>query len=333
MKISPITSFYGTQYKKEQFKTPEKGCVSQNTGINFPGYNDYMLSFGARVDKGVDRFYETNKDRMPQTVKIYIESLDDKSKVSPLEAQQKAYELLEIAQSVEDIKNAYSDEQLFKDLINPLESRATRGILNSLKENDELLKLSGQGVLKDKSNLTVYLVKKVFLENKTVDVNQLDININDEETSDSTSKNEDANILQFMIYQKSKALKHKKLQDLTQQEFAIQQLDNELVFQNKQVHKLKNAISQLEKSIEEDEQTKEKLQSENQYLTSDERVKNLNDIDTLNANIQNKHLQIDQAKNNIDKVKEKIEVIQLKKEDVQNGVFDFQKPVEVEIKK
>lgn len=96
---------------------------------------------------------------------------------------------------------------------------------------------------------------------------------------------------------------------------------------------MKNAISQLEKSIEEDEQTKEKLQSENQYLTSDERVKNLNDIDTLNANVQNKHLQIDQAKNNIDKVKEKIEVIQLKKEDVQNGVFDFQKPVEVEIKK
>ena len=106
MKISPITSFYGTQYKKEQFKTPEKGYVSQNTGINFPGYNDYMLSFGARVDKGLDRFYETNKDRMPQTVKNYIESLDDKSKVSPLEAQQKAYELLEIAQSVEDIKNA-----------------------------------------------------------------------------------------------------------------------------------------------------------------------------------------------------------------------------------
>ena len=173
----------------------------------------------------------------------------------------------------------------------------------------------------------------IEVENKTVDVNQLDININDEETSDSTSKNKDANILQFMIYQKSKALKHKKLQDLTQQEFAIQQLDNELVFQNKQVHKLKNAISQLEKSIEEDEQTKEKLQSENQYLTSDERVKNLNDIDTLNANVQNKHLQIDQAKNNIDKVKEKIEVIQLKKEDVQNVVFDFQKPVEVEIKK
>ena len=173
----------------------------------------------------------------------------------------------------------------------------------------------------------------IEVENKTVDVNQLDININDEEQNDLTSKNEDANILQFMIYQKSKALKHKKLQDLTQQEFAIQQLDNEIVFQNKQLHKLKNAISQLEKSIEEDDQTKEKLQNENQYLTSDERVKNLNDIDTLNANVQNKHLQIDQAKNNIDKVKEKIEVIQLKKEDVQNGVFDFQKPVEVEIKK
>lgn len=194
MKISPITSFYGTQYKKEQFKTPEKGYFSQNTGINFPGYNDYMLSFGARVDKGLDRFYETNKDRMPQTVKNYIESLDDKSKVSPLEAQQKSYELLEIAQSVEDIKNAYPDEQLFKDLINPLESRATRGILNSLKENDELLKLSGQGVLKDKSNLTVYLVKKVFLENKTVDeINQdLEKDLDDDFKADFKFKNKNS---------------------------------------------------------------------------------------------------------------------------------------------
>ncbi|MCJ0583964.1 hypothetical protein MMJ10_11935, partial [Enterococcus cecorum] len=36
----------------------------------------------------------------------------------------------------------------------------------------------------------------IEIENKTIDVNQLDININDEETSESTSKNEDANILQ-----------------------------------------------------------------------------------------------------------------------------------------
>ena len=37
-----------------------------------------------------------------------------------------------------------------------------------IKEDAELLELSGEGVLKDKSNLTVYLLKKIFLENKTL---------------------------------------------------------------------------------------------------------------------------------------------------------------------
>ncbi len=194
MKISPINSFQVPQYKKEVKQNSSVKNFPQNNPINPLGYNDYLLSFGARVDKGLERFYDTNKDRMPQTVRDYIENLDDKSKYSPLEAQKNAYEKLESAQTIEDIKKAYPQEKLFENLINPIDSHATRGILNSIRENDELLKISDQGVLKDKSNLTVYLVKKIFLEDKTIEeINQdLDKDLDEDFKADFKFKNKDS---------------------------------------------------------------------------------------------------------------------------------------------
>ena len=87
MKISPINSFQVPQYKKEVKQNSSVKNFPQNNPINPLGYNDYLLSFGARVDKGLERFYDTNKDRMPQTVRDYIENLDDKSKYSPLSSK------------------------------------------------------------------------------------------------------------------------------------------------------------------------------------------------------------------------------------------------------
>ncbi len=152
-------------------KTPQK-IVQANPEGDFElrsKFNDHLMSFGARVDKGLERFYDTNKDRMPLTLRRYVESIDDKSRLSPLEAQKRAFASLNNAKNAQDIKKAFSDEPLFQNLINPLESRAKRGILQSARENDELLAFSGQGVLKNRENLTVYLVKKVFLEAKTVE--------------------------------------------------------------------------------------------------------------------------------------------------------------------
>ncbi len=193
MKIYPITHFYKAQNLPES-KNKNPKIEPNNTNTLPLGYNDYLLSFEARVDKGLERFYNVNKDRMPETVRTYIESLDDKSKQTPLEAQKNAFELLEISQSIEDIKSAYPDESLFDSLINPTESKATRGILNSVRENNELLELYNQGVLKDKSNLTVYLIKKIFLENKTIaEINKdLDKDLNEDFKTDFKSGNNDA---------------------------------------------------------------------------------------------------------------------------------------------
>lgn len=127
------------------------------------------ISFEARVDKGLQRFYEFNIRRMPSTVKNYIETLPDKSLYTPLGAQRNAFSKLLYAKNAEDIKKLYPEEDLFKNIVNPDSSKATRGILGIFRENRELLELCGQGILADNENLTVYLIKKIFLEGKTLD--------------------------------------------------------------------------------------------------------------------------------------------------------------------
>lgn len=178
--ITTITSFNRFQnnidnkLQEQSLETQSSGQQPQKTAVSnplqiMPRFNDHLLSFGARVDKGLERFYETNKDRMPITVSRYVESLEDKTALTPLEAQKRAFNRLEDAKTAQDIKKAYSNKELFTDLINPSDSKAKRGILNAVKENEELLALDGKGILKSDENLTVYLVKKVFLEGKTVE--------------------------------------------------------------------------------------------------------------------------------------------------------------------
>ena len=157
-------------------------------------FNDHLISFGARVDKGLERFYDVNKERMPIPVRRYIEGLDDKSRLTPMEAQRRAFYKLENANTIDEIKEAYSDDKLFDNLINPSDSKAKRGVLASIKENEELLALSNQSALKSNENFTVYLVKKVFLEAKTVDeINQdLENDLNPDFKADFKFKNPDS---------------------------------------------------------------------------------------------------------------------------------------------
>lgn len=172
MNISPVSSLY--KFSNTNKTNDKKSSVPAMHFTTAPfelksRFNDHLISFGARVDKGLDRFYEANKERMPITVSRYVDALVDKTALSPMEAQRRAFGALENAQSVKDIKKAFPAEELFQNLINPSETKATRGLLNTIKENEELLELYNQGVLKDKTNLTVYLVKKIFLEAKTID--------------------------------------------------------------------------------------------------------------------------------------------------------------------
>ena len=87
------------------------------------------ISFEARVDKGLERFYNVNSEKMPKTVKTFIENLDDKKAFTPLRAQAAAFAALVGIGSVAEIKENFPEEELFANLIDVDSSHATRGVL------------------------------------------------------------------------------------------------------------------------------------------------------------------------------------------------------------
>ena len=196
MRIEHISTI-NTQIRRKETTAAKKQNTPSKTEDSHllqSKFNDHLIAFKSRVDKGLDRFYEANKNRMPLTVRRYVSALEDKSLLTPAQAQQRAFTKLNDAKNVHDIKNYFPDEELFSDLIEPENSKATRGILQSFKENAELLALSGDSILKDNSDFTVYLVKKVFLETKTIDeINKdLENDLNEDFKADFKFKNKDA---------------------------------------------------------------------------------------------------------------------------------------------
>ena len=144
---------------------------------NYSKHSTVSPVFMARVDKSMIRFYDFNKDIMPLTVKNYIETLKNINIVTPIEAQTKAFEYLAIADTIDDIKAVYDKEPLFKNLINTEDSKAPTGLIKSINENKDILALDNQNILKNENNLTIYLLKKIFLELKTIDEINKDIEL------------------------------------------------------------------------------------------------------------------------------------------------------------
>lgn len=171
MKIQKIISynFYKNNKKTEKNERFDQTNNQQETKsyTTTPFYNN--IAFEARVDKGLVRFYETNAERMPKTVKTYIESLVDKTSKTPLQAQASAFAGLIGLTSVLAIKEKFPEEDLFQELKEPSESKATRGILGIYRQNKELLELCQKDILANGENLTTWLVKKIYLDGKTID--------------------------------------------------------------------------------------------------------------------------------------------------------------------
>lgn len=172
MQIQKISSFFNINNRiknnPESTKSEEpKAYVSMPNNITFE----------ARVDKGLVRFYEANAEYMPRTLKTYIENLADKSSKTPRQAQAAAFGALAGVVTVAGIKSLFpEDEELFANLKEPGEIKSTRGILGVFRENRELLEMCDQSILKNKENFTVWLVRKVFMESKTLDEINQDFN-------------------------------------------------------------------------------------------------------------------------------------------------------------
>ncbi len=134
-------------------------------------YKDYNINFGARLNRTPEDFYaqKFNIDNMPETVKKYLfEDFEERRHMPPAQLQREAFEYLKLADSVNDIKDMYPEEPLFANLKELDDVKPSQGILLLLKWDSQT---SQTPIFKDKSikDLTVYLLRKVYLEGKTID--------------------------------------------------------------------------------------------------------------------------------------------------------------------
>ena len=156
------------EHKSNQTSTPVTNAYGEKRTF---AYRDYSINFTERLNRTPENFYaqEFNINNMPHRVKTYLfENFDERQHMPPAQLQREAYQFLALVDNVEEVKELYEDEPLFKDLKSLDDTKPSKGILLLLKWDKQT---SNTPIFKDKSNkdLTVYLLKKVYLEGKTLD--------------------------------------------------------------------------------------------------------------------------------------------------------------------
>lgn len=154
-------------------KEKEYSQTIANTQQNYMSIytkSNFTPTFGERLHRTPENFYaqKFNQDNMPKTVKEYLyKDFSEHHHMPPAQLQREAFEYLKIADTIDDVKSTYPEEPLFQSLRSVNETKPSTGILLLLKWDAQT---SNTPIFKDKENkdLTVYLLKKVYLEGKTI---------------------------------------------------------------------------------------------------------------------------------------------------------------------
>lgn len=170
MKISAITSI---KYNNQQYhiqNTASKAPQTLQSGVYNPiYYKDYnvQISFGKRSPED---FYsqDFNRDNMPETMRNYLnEKPAERSKIAPVQLMQEAFDGLDAASTVDDIKELFPNEPKFKKLRPANYTGAKVGILKKINDIKSMQE-TPEPLFKDGcDDLTTYLVKKIYLEGET----------------------------------------------------------------------------------------------------------------------------------------------------------------------
>ena len=170
MKITAINSIKYTNNQQYNKNTAAKTPQGLQRGVYNPVfYKDYnvQISFGKRSPED---FYsqDFNKNNMPETMKTYLYAkFDERSKIAPVQIMQEAFDGLESAATVDDIKEFFPNESKFQKLRPANYNNAVSGVLKKIKEI-KAMQDAPEPLFKDGTDdLTTYLVKKIYLEGKT----------------------------------------------------------------------------------------------------------------------------------------------------------------------
>ena len=183
MRISQVS--YYTQLKSNQQVKKQEVATNpvvrqETTGI--PGlyaYRDYNISFGARLFRTPQNFYEQefNEQNMPKSLHEYIyETVDPgfKRSIPPAQAMKEVFGKISEAKNLDGVREMFPNEPLFKNLSATPKRKSREGLLgmiNLLKEDpsyaDKTLFKNG------KNDLGMYILKKIYIEGKTLkEINQ-----------------------------------------------------------------------------------------------------------------------------------------------------------------
>ncbi len=169
MKVLSINSVFFSpkkaqpqKYKANQADNNLKINDNNSNRFNYP--KNYRPYFGARLNRTPENFYEQdfNIQNMPATVKeLLLKDLENKKK-RPMELQREAFADLELCWNIKDVMDVFPNEPLMQNLETLETIRPTHGYLCDLR----ILGAKNNTVLKSGEDLTVYLLKKIYLQGK-----------------------------------------------------------------------------------------------------------------------------------------------------------------------
>ena len=146
----------------------------ENRMYNPIAYRDYDITFGARLFRTPENFYEQdfNEKGMPKSLHRYIYEgfdTDFRRTIPPSQAMKEVYGSLKFAQNLDMVKQIYPDEPLFADLHSTPSKKAREGVLGELALMRSDAEYQEKSLFKNgKDDLGLYILNKIYIEGKTL---------------------------------------------------------------------------------------------------------------------------------------------------------------------
>lgn len=162
--FTPLISRKANNHKNINNQTPQDNRTQYNN--LFEGYRDFNISFTAQLNRTPANFYQFNKANLPDSMADYLNGdYEDRKNIPPAQMMKIVYGDINNADTLDDVREYYSDEPLFANLTDSPNRKAKKGLVYELESlNDEM---DTTPLFKDgSSNVGMYLLKKIYLEGK-----------------------------------------------------------------------------------------------------------------------------------------------------------------------
>ena len=162
-----------TAQKQEVLKHKDK--ENTNYSYNPIAYRDYNISFGARLCRSPENFYEQdfNEKNMPKTLHDYIYTgwdTDFKRTIPPAQAMKEVFGNIALAKDLDMVKRMYPNEPLFADLSAEPKVKSREGLLGAINLFKDDPAYQDKTLFKNgKNDFGMYILNKIYIEGKTLE--------------------------------------------------------------------------------------------------------------------------------------------------------------------